>query len=197
MGVTLFRGLHDTLRPQAALLYWQAFGGKLGRVLGPRSRALRYLERVIRSDLCYSVVTSQGELIGIAGYRLASGSFAGGTWSDLTAVYGHWGGKIRGQLLRRLVGSENEDEGFLIEGICVAEQHRSRGVGSMLLAALYREAAERGYRTIRLDVIESNHRAIALYERQGFRPVRTDRLGHPLRLVFGFAASTAMIRPLD
>lgn len=196
MGVTLFRGLHDELRPQAALLYWQAFGGKLGRVLGPKSRALLYLERVIRSDLCYSAVTSRGELIGIAGYRLAFGSFAGGTWSDLTAVYGPLGGQIRGRLLRLLVRDENEDEGFLIEGICVAERHRSRGIGSMLLAALYREAAERGYRAIRLDVVESNHRAIALYQRQGFQPLRTDRMGL-LRLVFGFAASTAMIRPLD
>ena len=34
-------------RPQ---LYWQAFGGKLGRVLGPDARALAFLERVIRED---------------------------------------------------------------------------------------------------------------------------------------------------
>ena len=66
----------------------------------------------------------------------------------------------------------------------------------MLLAALYQEAVERGYRSIRLDVIQDNWRARALYERQGFRPVRTQKLG-ALRFLFGFAASTTMVRPLD
>jgi ribosomal protein S18 acetylase RimI-like enzyme len=65
----------------------------------------------------------------------------------------------------------------------------------MLLGALYREAAERGYRSIRLDVIEDNFRARALYERQGFRAVRTEELGL-LRFLFGFASSTTMVRPL-
>ena len=48
--VSLHCGLPETLRPQAARLYWQAFGGKLGLVLGPEARALRFLERVIRGD---------------------------------------------------------------------------------------------------------------------------------------------------
>ena len=46
------RGLPDHLRAEAAALYWQAFGGKLGRVLGPEEAALRFLTRVIRADQC-------------------------------------------------------------------------------------------------------------------------------------------------
>ena len=60
MGVTIFRGLHSHLRPQAARLYWEAFGGKLGRVLGPDDRALVYFEKVIRSDLCFVAVDENG-----------------------------------------------------------------------------------------------------------------------------------------
>ncbi len=194
MGVTIFRGLHPQLRPQAARLYWEAFGGKLGRVLGPDARAIRFFERVIRGDLCFSAVGDGGELIGLAGFKTPAGSFAGGTWEDLTQVYGRFGGRWRGGILWAL-GREVDNDRFLIDGICVARAHRGKGVGSKLLAALYEEAAELGYGAIRLDVVEDNFRARALYERQGFRAVRTEELGM-LRFLFGFASSTTMVRPL-
>ncbi|MES2334651.1 MAG: GNAT family N-acetyltransferase [Pseudomonadota bacterium] len=194
MGVTVFRGLHSELRPQAARLYWEAFGGKLGRVLGPDDRALRFFQRVIRGDLCFAAVDDGGNLIGIAGYKTPAGSFAGGSWDDLTEVYGRLGGRWRGSLLWML-GSEVDNDRFLIDGICVAKAHRGKGVGSLLMGALYREAAELGYASIRLDVIRDNFRARALYERQGFRAVRTEELG-VLRFLFGFASSTVMVRPL-
>jgi ribosomal protein S18 acetylase RimI-like enzyme len=195
VGVTVFRGLHAELRPQAARLYWEAFGGKLGRVLGPDERALRFFQRVIRGDLCFSAVGDGGELIGIAGYKTQAGSFAGGTWDDLTDIYGRWGGRWRGGLLWAL-GREVDNDRFLIDGICVARAERGKGVGSQLLAALYQEAADRGYGSVRLDVIQDNFRARALYERQGFRPMRTENLGL-LRFLFGFASSTTMVRPLE
>lgn len=194
MGVTIYRGLDNSLRAQAARLYWEAFGGKLGRVLGPDARALVFFEQVIRGDLCFAAVDDEGDLIGLAGYKTPGGSFAGGTWRDLVQVYGRWGARWRGTVLWALSRDVDNDR-FLVDGICVGRQHRGRGIGSQLLAALCREAAERGYRSIRLDVIEENWRARALYERHGFLPTRTERLG-ALRYLFGFAASTTMVRPL-
>jgi ribosomal protein S18 acetylase RimI-like enzyme len=195
MGVTVFSGLHPHLRPQAARLYWEAFGGKLGRVLGPDDRAVAFFERVIRADHCLAALDEAGALIGVAGFKTPSGSFAGGSWADLTAIYGSLGGRWRGCLLWAL-NREVDNDRFLVDGICVARSHRGRGVGTLLLAALYDEAARRGYRSIRLDVIDANWRARALYERQGFMATRTERLG-PLRHLFGFAAATTMVRPLQ
>ena len=100
----------------------------------------------------------------------------------------------RGALLWAL-SREVDNDRFLVDGICVARAYRGKGVGSLLLSALYEEAAGRGYRSIRLDVVKDNWRARALYERQGFLPTRTESLG-PLRYIFGFAASTTMVRPL-
>lgn len=194
MDVTIFRGLHPPLRRQAAQLYWEAFGGKLGRVLGPDDRALAYFERVIRADLCFSAINEAGQVIGVAGYKTISGSFAGGSWADLVAVYGRWGGRWRGAVLWTL-GREIDNDRFLVDGLCVAPGHRGAGVGSRLLAALYAEAAACGYRAIRLDVVRDNLRARALYERQGFVATRTESLG-PLRYLFGFKAATTMVRPL-
>jgi ribosomal protein S18 acetylase RimI-like enzyme len=194
MAVTIFSGLHAHLRADAAHLYWEAFGGKLGRVLGPDAPAIAFFERVIRTDHCLAALDETGTLIGIAGYKTTSGSFAGGSWDDLIAVYGHFGGRWRGCILWAL-NREIDNDRFLIDGICVARGQRGKGVGSLLLSALYDEATRRGYRSIRLDVVDTNWRAKALYEREGFLATRTESLG-PLRHVFGFTASTTMVRPL-
>ncbi len=194
MGVTIFSGLHPHLRPAAARIYWEAFGGKLGRVLGPEPRALAFFERVIRADLCLAALDDTGRLLGIAGFKTPAGSFAGGAWADLIAIYGPIGGRWRGWVLWTL-NREVDNDRFLVDGICVSSKYRGMGIGTRLLGALFDEAAARGYRSVRLDVVDANWRARALYERQGFVATRTESLGM-LRHLFGFATSTTMVRPL-
>ncbi len=187
-------GLPDHHRAAAARLYWEAFGGKLGPVLGPEPRAIAFLMRVMRADHCIAATDSEDRLLGIAGFKSPAGSFAGGTGADLRAVYGRLGGAWRAGLLR-LLQSEVDNDRFLIDGLCVARGYRGRGIGSALVEALIAEAAWRGYGAVRLEVIDANIRARALYERMGFAAFRSETLG-PLRLVFGFSRATVMIREL-
>ncbi len=189
------QGLPSTLRRDAALLYWQAFGGKLGRVFGPEDKAIAFLTRVIRADHCFCVLDDEGRLVGLAGFKSDKGGFASGTIDDLRAVYGPVGASWR-SLALNLLQREVDNDRFLIDGICVARQMRGRGVGSALLNALIVEARWRGFLAIRLDVVDSNLRARALYERMGFVPWRKHSSG-PLKHVFGFDRSTAMVRDLS
>jgi len=195
MTARLVRGVPREHRHAAAELYWQAFGGKLGPVMGPEPQALRFLDRALRPDHAVTALSEDGRLLGIAGFKTAQGAFAGGTAADLQAVYGWLGGLWRAFLLR-LLSSEVDNDRFLIDGICVAREARSRGIGSQLVSALCDEARTRGYAEIRLDVIDTNWRARQLYERLGFRAVSEQNLG-PLRLVFGFRSATVMVRRLD
>lgn len=194
MGVSVLKGLQEPLRQQAARLYWIAFGEKLGRVLGPDQKALAFFVRVIRADHCVVAVDAAGALLGLGGFKSPEASFAGGSWADLKAIYGNWGGLWRGWVLWAL-NREVDNDRFLLDGICVAPSARGQGVGTALLAALYQEARLRGYQSVRLDVVDTNQRARALYEREGFIATRTDQLG-PLKYIFGFASSTTMVRPL-
>ncbi len=189
---TLHHGLPASLRDQAVALYWQAFGPKLGRVMGPEAKALRYLSRVMRLENCIGAVDGQGQLLGLAGFKTEQGSFAGGTMTDLSDIYGQTGSLWRGMLLRGL-SDETDAEMFLLDGLCVADGARGQGVGTALLNAICLEARDRGYTAVRLDVIEGNDRARALYERAGFVLDRTARIG-ALRHVFGFAAAHVMVR---
>lgn len=190
----LLSGLPETYRTQAAALYWQAFGGKLGRVLGPERLALAYVARVMRADHCIVAVDDTG-LLGLVGFKSGAGSFAGGTPDDMRAVYGRIGGAWRSGVMQLLTGDPDPTR-FLIDGLCVRADVRGRGLGRLLLAAICDEARARGFSAVRLDVVDTNPRARALYERCGFVFDRTTAIG-PLRLVYGYRASHAMVRVLD
>lgn len=194
MKIALLPDLPDALRKDAARLYWEAFGGKLSPVLGPEAKAMAYLSRVMRRDHCICALDTEGRLIGLAGFKSVDGSFAGGSLRDMARTYGWIGSRWRAAVLW-LLSREIDNHRFLVDGICVARDQRGNGIGTALLQALYAEAQVRGYAMIRLDVIDTNWRARALYERLGFVAVRTERIG-PLRYIFGFAASTTMVRPL-
>ena len=191
---TLQTGLPEHLRPDAARLYWQAFGGKLGLVMGPERRAMQFLHRVIRTDQVIAAISGDGQLLGIAGFKTPAGSFASGQAADLTAIYGPIGAWWRRMLLGLLSDGVDNDR-FLLDGLCVDAQARSMGLGSALLEAICAEAKTRGYSSVRLDVIDTNWRTIALYKRLGFQVTARQSIGL-LRHVFGFKAALTMVRSL-
>lgn len=192
--VTVQKGLPAALRWRGARLYWEAFGAKLGRVLGPEDRALAFFDRVMRGDHCVIALDTSGALLGLAGFKTVEGSFAGGTWADLRAVYGQFGGLWRGASLWAL-SREVDNDRFLMDGLCVTASARGQGVGTALVQAICDEALVRGYPSVRLDVVDTNVRARQLYERAGFVATRTQRLGL-LRYLFGFTATITMVLPL-
>lgn len=192
MTITLHQGLPPDLLPDAARLYWQAFGGKLGQVMGPEPRALRYFERVIQPQFAVAALDDAGKLLGMAGFKTPLGSFAGGNGADIRAIYGILGSAWRIPLLWFL-GREVDNARFLLDGICVARDARSMGIGSALMTSICDEARLRGYSTVRLDVVDTNWRAKQLYERLGFVSEKTTSIGL-LRLAFGFRSATTMIK---
>ncbi len=185
-------GFADGERPEVARLYWEAFGGKLGRTLGPTPQALRFIAISLSPDHAVCARDGQGRLLGVAGFKTPDGALVGGTFRDMMRVYGLIGAAWRSGLLSLLV-RDVENRRFLMDGLFVAPEARGQGVGSGLLEAIVAEAARRGYAEVRLDVIDSNPRARALYERCGFAAVGTQPMGW-LGPLFGFRSATTMVR---
>ena len=181
-------------RDQVAALYWEAFGDKLGRVLGPRDRALAFLHRGLQPEHAICARDSAGRIIGLAGFKTAEGAMVDGTARDMTAVYGWFGAAWR-ILVLAMLERDVENDRFLMDGIAVAQAVQGQGVGSRLIEAAATEAVRRGYSEIRLDVIDRNIRARALYERRGFVAIQEQSTG-PLRHVFGFRTAAVMVRRL-
>jgi ribosomal protein S18 acetylase RimI-like enzyme len=190
------KGFSDRDRSRIAALYWGAFGPKLNFAMGPRDKALAYFERVMSPEHAYCARDPDGTLLGVAGFKTAEGALVGGTFRDMAQVYGIAGAAWRVLVLSALE-RDVENLRFLMDGIFVEPAAQGRGVGSCLLEAIAQEAAARGYEEVRLDVIDSNARARALYERRGYRAVGHHATGPLSRHVFGFRSATTMVRRLQ
>ncbi|MGZ9809228.1 N-acetyltransferase family protein [Pseudoroseicyclus sp. H15] len=191
-------GFREGERADVARLYWQAFGDKLGRALNPEAQALAFIGAVLRPDHALVVRAATGPLagrvIGVAGFKTPQGALAEGGLRDMARAYG-WLGGLRRLALLALMERDQDNERFLVDGIFVDARARGAGAGTMLIEGLAAEAGRRGYRELRLDVIASNTRAQALYERCGFRVIHRQRPGIGGRL-FGYGEVLVMVLAL-
>lgn len=189
--IVIEQGIRPGHRGEVAALYWQAFQGKLAPVMRPETRALKFLRTAMDPSHAISAVSPDGKLLGVAGYKTIEGGFVGGGFGELCAVYGLFGGVWRGLILSvldRPVGAG----ALLMDGLFVDAAARGQGVGTALLRAVKQKARVLGCSSVRLDVIDSNVRAKALYERQGFVARETSEAGL-FRHIFGFRSSTRMV----
>jgi len=185
-------GIPQNDRDEAAALYWDAFGEKLGFTMGPKYQALMFVRSVLRPDHGICAHDDNGRLLGIAGFKTAQGALVGGGIKDMRRVYGWTSAAIRFALLATLE-RDTDNERFLMDGLFVAPEARGSGVGTALLDAIVDEARRRGYAQVRLDVVDTNPRAKALYRHVGFKEVKTVKIGL-LKHIFGFNAATTMVR---
>lgn len=192
MTVRIISGLPEELRGDAAQLYLEAFAAKLGPILGRGERAKAFLSATLRPENVLVALDQQGRLLGLAGFHGETGGFIGGNLSDMQAVYGRFSGLWRGLLLSIFEREQVAGE-FLMDGVVVSPEARGQGVGGALIEAIAELAKSSGAAFVRLDVVDTNPRARALYERRQFTV--TKESGSALfRPFFGFSRSATMIR---
>ena len=186
--VTIRHGVPRSLRAQATALYCEALQAKLTPFLGPVERASRFLAPAMREDRAYVAMDDTG-VLGIAGFQEDGiGLFDIGL-ASLWREYG-LSGLFRAIGLAVLDRPEVRDT-LLMDGIAVTAAARGRGIGTRLLAAVCDHARNRGKTGVRLDVVDTNPRAGALYERLGFIAGERTGIG-PFRAIFPFRTVTTM-----
>ncbi|MFD5159192.1 GNAT family N-acetyltransferase [Streptomyces hawaiiensis] len=192
--VKVQRGVPEGAELRAAELYWDAFGRKLGPALNPPGKAVPFIAAHLNADRAVCAIF-EGRLVGLAGYQLGGRALTGGSASAVLRAYGYLGGLRRLPLLA-LFERRPAPGQLVMDGIAVDPDTRGRGIGSLLIEEVAAVAAEHDCREIRLDVIDTNPRARALYERRGFTAVRTEYTPC-LRGLLGFGAVTTMHRPVE
>jgi ribosomal protein S18 acetylase RimI-like enzyme len=194
MSFAITRGLSQAQRGDAARLYWQAFRSKLGRVLGPETKALGFIEKVLCPDHVLAAVDPDGTVVGVVGFRTPAGSFVGGSAADLAAHYGRFGALWRNACLSVIARDLRPGE-LVVDGLVVRSDRRGERIGAALMLALLAEARARGYSEVRLDVIGENIRARALYDQLGFAVAQRQE-SRLTRLIFNYKSAVVMVRRL-
>lgn len=194
-GFTITGTVPQSCLPEIADIYFTAFQDKLGGVMKRDGTAQKFLSSIMKPEFAvFAVDDASGKPLGVAGFKTISGAFTEGGMTDIFRHYGLFGGIWRALLMSVLERGVKPGE-MQIDGIAVHDDARCRGVGSALMAALEQRALELGLEKLSLDVIDTNPRARALYERLGFEVVAVSGTG-PFRHVFGFRQSTEMEKVL-
>lgn len=180
-------------RHTAAQIYLEAFEQKISWILGGREKAIAYITKVMDPNFAICAVLQKGDtqqLMGIAGFKTINGSLVGGGFTGLVINYGFFSAMFR-TLFFLLLEREVEPDVLLMDGIAVDKNPRSKGAGSKLLNAVTDFAISKDYKRVRLDVIDKNPRAQALYEQKGFEAIEVEETG-PFKHLLGFSSSTRM-----
>jgi ribosomal protein S18 acetylase RimI-like enzyme len=188
--LTIARGFPDALRAEVARLYDAAFGAKLALAIPDSASRVRVLAEGF--DPSHGFVALRGtHVLGIAGFATRRGALTSGI--DLALLRTRLGtpAAIRALAVLALFHRGRQEGELLMDGLAVSPMARGGGIGTRLLERLTQFAATEGFRTIRLDVIDTNERARRLYERLGFVPTRTSQFAY-LRWLVGFSAATTL-----
>ena len=183
------------MRYRAAQLYDVAFGSKLSLAVPDDERRVDMLAKGFLLQHSISAI-ADGDLVGLAGFSTSEGSLTSGIqYRSLLSDLGFFSGN-RAAAVFSVYDRQARAGELLMDGIVVDASSRGQGIGTRLFSGLTELAKERGYSTIRLDVIDTNPGARRLYERLGFVPKNTERFEF-LRWLLGFGASTTMIYTLQ
>lgn len=186
-------GIPEQFRLIAAELYDEAFGKKLSVAVKNDKDRKQLFNKGLTLKYAISAISNQKNqrLLGIAGFQTSEGSLTGGiSYRDLLSqlgfVKGSWAAVIFSLYERKPKPGQ-----LVMDGIAVHSEARGMGVGSQLLEEIRKYAKQHGYNRVRLDVIDTNPKAKKLYERLGFKAVKTERFSY-MKNLLGFSGVTTM-----
>lgn len=185
------QGFADELRTQAARLYDEAFRQKLRPAIKDDEARVEILAAGLEPSRSIAAIAG-AELVGLAGFHDAGGALTSGI--TLGSIR-HRIGFLRAIRAIAILGLLDRKPGtgeLLMDGIVVRSDHRGRGIGSNLFAQLEQYCRSHDYKSIRLDVVDTNPDARRLYERLGFKAVKTEHT--PYMKWMGFTGSTTMAK---
>ena len=187
--------LPDEFRDQAIQLYFAALKYKLEPILGIDGRGQAAISTNLGADRCLVAICDQ-QLAGILGIQTKDVGFLNPPLKMLVKLYGIFGGILRMCGLALLHHPSAYDE-LYIDGVAVTEQLRGVGIGSGLFNLVEKVAWNGGFRKISLEIIDTNHKAKALYKRLGFVKTKQRTLW-PFNLIFKFPFKSAiqMVKPI-
>jgi len=190
-NINISVGLPPSAAVRVAGLYFDIFPRKLGLMLGRQIGPAMIADHLNTNRI---IVAREGdEIVGIAGLKYDG---AGLFTPDRRGFLKHYGplvGRVRAELWASVQTNPRPHQ-LLLDGLGVLSDRRGCGIGTALLKAVDERARELGKTEVILEVVDTNHRAKALYERFGYRIVHTTR-----RLMFrlaGFSAAYLMLRKL-
>jgi ribosomal protein S18 acetylase RimI-like enzyme len=189
-NITIKKGWSPEASLKVARLYEEAFGSKFKSAIPSKAKRIQVLEKSFNPEFSF-VTRVDGEIVGIAGFHTGEGSLTGNmNFKTLVAELGLFKG-IWAAMILSLFDRQPKEHELVMDGIVVDAKCRGMGIGSMLLDTILEYASEQDFKSVRLDVIDSNPRAKKLYESKGFVVTKSEYFPY-LKWLIGFSGAETM-----
>lgn len=191
------KGFDEKDRAIAAKLYVEAFKRKFEKLWGEEAVIQMIFEEGFNPQYCLCAYDDNDGLVGIAGFHEGDKGLIDLEVKDFIKAFGWLKGFakacVTGVILHRKAKSREE---LLMDGIAVNRSCRGQGVGTLLFDALIQMGIEKNFKTLKLDVIDENPKAKALYERLGFQKTAYQKMPKFISNLIGVSGVTSMVRNL-
>ena len=193
-AIELRSGMPEEFRREVAEIVYEAFQQKLAPLIGSPEQGIAILEKALDPALAI-VAVCQGRPVGVAGLQYDGRNFVTPRRSEFVCQFGSISGTLRFVMFRLFALAYGQKDVY-IDILAVSPAMRGKGIGTLLLDAVFQTARDKGFRSVSLEVVDTNPDARRLYERVGFVARRTYPYPY-LRGIAGFSASIKMVKPLD
>jgi ribosomal protein S18 acetylase RimI-like enzyme len=163
-----WRGDRRTL---AALLY-EGYARKAAALRVDRETALAVLADALDLDRCFVAVRG-GSAVGVVGLVEGRGRALAFPFMLVRRHFGLLRSLAYFLLLSIRRWTRPAAGELVFEALAVSPRERNQGIGTRLVERVEAYAREKGYRSVGLEVTDSNHTAIRLYSRLAYAIVRT------------------------
>jgi len=193
--IQISHSLADVDRTLAARIFYEAFEKKLFPILRNSVKLQNLLSDSFVADCIYSARIGFN-LVGIVGLDYDGKKFYKARIGACLRHLGVWYGLLAWVVLALFMEGFHGQAEIRIAALAVDENYRGMGIGTRLIEEAILLAREKGYRAVRLEVVDTNPGAYQLYRRMGFEPLRTIRFGFLTRWL-GFTAEIEMLHPIQ
>ena len=192
-NVEIVEGIEPQHVEDALRIVYDAFDRKLRHGFRDADDLVRLFHDSVDRANCHSAV-ADGRCLGLLTFSVTGREFYRMSAVSLFSRFSPWRALriiFNGILLH---GTPRPDE-YYVESLSVSAESRGLGLGAALMRQAEEQAAALGKRKMTLDVIGENEGAIRLYQRLGYRIVRTQR-GFWVRLATDSEIVHRMEKPL-
>jgi ribosomal protein S18 acetylase RimI-like enzyme len=165
-------GIPEELRHQAASICYDGFLSQMGFLLGSRQKVITLIEHSLNIERGLAAQT-QGQLVGLVGLKYENRPFFQFERSHCIRELGLLRGLLAFLVFNNISLAKPLSDEMYIAVLVVDASMRGKGIGSLLMQSAFEIAQKNQCTAVVLDVASTNPNARRLYERLGFKLVRT------------------------
>jgi ribosomal protein S18 acetylase RimI-like enzyme len=168
-------GIPEGLRHQAAIICYEGFVSQIEWLIGSQQKGVALLEASFNAELGLTALM-QGQLVGFIGLKYENRPFFQFERSHCIRELGLLRGLLAFLVFNNISPTKPLSDEMYIAVLVVDASMRGKGIGSLLMQSAFEIAQKNQCTAVVLDVANTNPDARRLYERLGFKLVRTIEL---------------------